>query len=152
MFDSFKKLFKQQEDKTSDDSYITIPQSEINEELKSNIIALEKLGEQWSTILQRKYVNEFESHGKKSLRVWICRDIDGDELEGLTSENCMEIEYRSQIAIDYEGPKHDEDFYADTIYLWYYFGGYFKSSGKLYDQSKNELKSDIEEALKALLN
>ena len=65
MFDSFKKLFKQQEDKTSDDSYITIPQSEINEELKSNNIVLEKLGEQWSTILQRKYVNEFESHGKK---------------------------------------------------------------------------------------
>ena len=121
MFDSFKKLFKQQEDKTSDDSYITIPQSEINEELKSNIIVLEKLGEQWSSILQRKYVNEFESQGKKSLRVWICRDIDGDELVGLTSENCMEIEYRSQIAIDYEGPKHDEDFYADIICLWYYF-------------------------------
>jgi hypothetical protein len=59
MFDSFKKLFKQQEDITSDYSYITIPQSEINEELKSNIIVLEKLGEQWSTILQRKYVTEF---------------------------------------------------------------------------------------------
>jgi hypothetical protein len=64
----------------------------------------------------------------------------------------MEIEYRSQIAINYEGPKHDEDFYADIICLWYLFGGYFKSSGTLYDQSKNDLKADIEEALKALLN
>lgn len=41
----------------------------------------------------------------------------------------MEIECHSQIAIDYEGPKHDEYFYADTISLRYYFGRYFKSSG-----------------------
>ncbi len=33
------------------------------------------------------------------------------QFEGLTSEHCMDIEYRSQIAINYEGPKHDEDFY-----------------------------------------
>ncbi len=48
MFDSFKKLFKHK-DNTSDDNYIFVPKSEFNEELKSNIIALEKLGERWST-------------------------------------------------------------------------------------------------------
>ncbi|OAH59211.1 MULTISPECIES: hypothetical protein [Bacillaceae] len=45
----------------------------------------------------------------------------GDEIEGLTSEKCLEKEYRSQIAIDYDGPKFDEDFYAATIELWHYF-------------------------------
>ena len=151
MFDSFKKLFKHK-DNTSDDNYIIVSKSEFNEELKSNIIALEKLGEHWSTVLQRNYVTEFESHGKQNLRIWICRDIDGDEIEELTSENCLEKEYRSQIAINYEGPKHDDDFYADTISLWYYYSGFPNSSGTLFDQSKNDLKAAIEEALKVLLN
>lgn len=85
----------------------------------------------------KKYIKEFELQGKQNLRIWVCGDIDGDEIEGLTSEKCLETECRSQIAIDYEDPKMDEDFYADTIDLWYYFGGYLNSSGTLYNISKN---------------
>lgn len=124
---------------------------EINEELKRNIVELERLGEEWGKVLQRKFADVFESQGKQNLRIWICRDIDGDEIEDLTSEKCLEKEYRSQIAIDYDGPKFDDDFYADTIELWYYFGGYFKGSGTLYDLSKNDLETDIEKTLKTLL-
>ncbi|MGG3452312.1 hypothetical protein ABER98_21175 [Domibacillus aminovorans] len=151
MFDKFRRLFKKDEQNETDDRYALVSESEINEELKRNIVELEKLGEEWSEVLQRKYVNEFESQEKQNLRVWVCRDIDGDEIEGLTSEKCLEKEYRSQIAIDYDGPKFDEDFYANTIELWYYFGGYVKGSGTLYDLSKNDLEVDIEKSLKALL-
>jgi hypothetical protein len=35
--------------------------------------------------------------------------------------------------------------------LWYYFGGHFKGSGTLYKLSKNDLETDIEDALKTLL-
>jgi len=35
--------------------------------------------------------------------------------------------------------------------LWYYFGGYSEGSGTLYDLSKNDLETDIEEALKMCL-
>lgn len=137
--------------KEIDKKYVFIPESEINEELKRNIVELERLGDEWSKVLQRKYQNVFESKGKQNLRIWVCRDIDGDQEEDLTSERCLEKEYRSQIAIDYDGQKIDDDFYADTIELWYYFGGYFKGSGTLYDLSNNEIETDIEEALKMLL-
>ena len=36
-----------------DEKYILIPKSEINEELKRNIIELEKLGEECSKVLQK---------------------------------------------------------------------------------------------------
>jgi hypothetical protein len=151
LLDKFRRLFKKAEKNEIDEKYVFIPEIEINEELKRNIVELEKLGEEWGKVLQRKYVDVFESQGKLNLRIWICRDIDGDEIEDLTSEKCLEKEYRSQIAIDYDGPKFDDDFYADTIELWYYFGGYFKGSGTLYDLSKNDLETDIEETLKTLL-
>ena len=80
-----------------------------------------------------------------------CWRNEGAEEDDLTSERCLEKEYRSQIAIDYDGPKFDDGFYADTIELWYYFGGYFKGSGTLYGLSKNNLETDIEEALKMML-
>ncbi|MCM3791115.1 hypothetical protein M3221_22515 [Domibacillus indicus] len=151
MLDKFRRLFKKDEQNKLYDKYILIPKSEINKELKRKIIELEKLGEECSKVLQRKYENVFEIQGKNNLIIWIGRDIDGDEIKGLTSEKCLEKEYRSQIAIDYDGPKFDDDFYADTIGLWYYFGGYSKGSGTLYDLSKNDLETDIEEALKTLL-
>ncbi|CRK84879.1 hypothetical protein [Neobacillus massiliamazoniensis] len=151
MLDKFRKFFKKDMQKEIDKKYVFIPESEINEELKRNIVELERLGDEWSKVLQRKYQNVFESKGKQNLRIWVCRDIDGDQEEDLTSERCLEKEYRSQIAIDYDGQKIDDDFYADTIELWYYFGGYFKGSGTLYDLSNNEIETDIEEALKMLL-
>ncbi|ALC85165.1 hypothetical protein AM499_04545 [Bacillus sp. FJAT-22090] len=152
MLDKFKKFFKKEKQEEIDDKYVFVPESEINEKLKRNIVELERLGEEWSKVLQRKFGNTFESQGKQNLRIWVCRDIDGDEKEDLTSERCLEKEYRSQIAIDYDGPKYDDDFYAVTIELWYYFGGYSEGSGTLYDLSKNDLERDIVEALKHCLN
>lgn len=151
MLDKFRSLFKKDEQNEIVDKYVLVPESELNEEIKRKIDDLERLGEDWCKVFQRKYAYVFESQGKQNLRIWICRDIDGDEIEDLTSEKCLEKEYRSQIAIDYDGPKFDDDFYADTIELWYYFGGYFKGSGTLYDLYKNDLEKDIEETLKSLL-
>ena len=151
LLDKFRKVFKKDKQEEIDEKYVFVSESEINEELKRNIVELERLGDKWSKNLQRKYVNIFESQGKQNLRIWVCRDIDGDEKEDLTSECFLEKEYRSQIAIDYDGPKFDDDFYADTIELWYFFGGYSEGSGTLYDLSKNDLEKDIEEALRKLL-
>ncbi|MGF9966913.1 hypothetical protein [Bacillus rhizoplanae] len=130
--------------------YLSFPESEMNEELKRKIVELESLGKQLGKVLQRKYASVFESQGKQNLRIWVCRDIDGDENENLTTEQCFEKEYRSQLVIDYDG--HNHDFYAYYIELWYYFGGYFRGSGTLYDFSNNDLETEIEEALKMLLN
>ncbi|MCY8571312.1 hypothetical protein [Bacillus haynesii] len=151
MLNKILRLFKKDEQNEIDEKYIFVRESEINEELKRNIVELERLSEEWGKVLQKKYTKEFEKQGKYNLRIWICRDIDGDEIKDITSDKCLEKEYRSQIAIDYDGPKFDDDFYANTIELWYYFGGYFKGSGTLYDLSKNNLEIDIEEALKMLL-
>ncbi|MDF2066739.1 hypothetical protein [Bacillus sp. Cr_A10] len=152
MFDKYKKLFKHDEQNNIDDRYVLIPVSTINEELTKNIVELEKLGEELTMVLQRKYAKVFENQGKTNLSIWISRDIDGDEIEDSTSEKCLVKEYRSQIAIDYDGQKLNEDIYAETIGLWYYFGGYLKGSGTLYDLSKNNLEEDIEKALVMLLN
>ncbi len=151
MFNKFRKAFKKDLPEEKNDYYVFIPEAEINEDLKRNIVELERLADQLATILQIKYTKEFENQGKLNLRIWVCRDIDGDTEEDLTSANCLEKEYRSQIAIDYDGPKYDDDFYANTFGLWYYFGGYFKGSGTLYDLSKNDLEAVIEESLKNLL-
>ncbi|WP_286166347.1 hypothetical protein [Peribacillus frigoritolerans] len=43
------------------------------------------------------------------------------------------------------------DLYAEMIELWYYFGGYLRSSGTIYDLSKNDLEKDLEDTLKTLL-
>ncbi|MGN7176559.1 hypothetical protein BK139_05065 [Paenibacillus sp. FSL R5-0490] len=132
--------------------YLSVPESEMNEKLKRKIAELESLGEQLGKVLQRKYASVFESQGKQNLGIWVCRDIDGDENEISTTEQCFEKEYRSQIVIDFDGPKFEgDDFYAYYIELWYYFGGYIRGSGTLYDLSNNDLETEIEEGLKILL-
>ncbi|GAB1776479.1 hypothetical protein PMEGAS67_19560 [Priestia megaterium] len=82
----------------------------------------------------------------------MCRDIDGDQLPNLSSKQCLEKEYRSQVAINFDGFTDEEDAYVHYIQLWYYFSGYFKGTGTLYDLSKNRLEADIEEKLEELLN
>ncbi len=82
----------------------------------------------------------------------MCRDIDGDQLPNLSSEQCLEKEYRSQVGINFDGFTDEEDAYVHYIQLWYYFSGYFKGTGTLYDLSKNHLEADIEEKLEELLN
>ncbi len=112
---------------------------------------LEEAGEAYSKSLQHKYRNKFEHDGKQNLKIWVCRDIDGDQLPNLSSEQCLEKEYRSQVAINFDGFTDEEDAYVYYIQLWYYFGGYFKGSGTLYDLSKNYLEADIEEKIEEIL-
>ncbi|MGN7484542.1 hypothetical protein ACTHPB_23770 [Priestia megaterium] len=152
MFDKLKKLFMDKQDQEADDKYILVPESEINETLKRAIVKLEEVGEAYCKSLQHKYRSKFERDGKQNLKIWVCRDIDGDQLPNLSSKQCLEKEYRSQIAINFDGFTDEEDAYVYYIQLWYYFGGYFKGTGTLYDLSKNHLEADIEEKLEELLN
>ena len=152
LFDKLKGLFKKGERNEGDEKYVFVPDNEINEGLKTKIVELERLGEECSKVLQRKYANKLESKGKQNLRIWICRDIDGDEITDITSEKCLELEYRSQIVIDYDGPKYDEDFYADTIELWH-FSDVIKGKayGTIYNLTKCNLETEIEDTLIKLL-
>ncbi len=138
-------------DLETNDKYISVPESEINENLKRDIVKLERLGEVYSESLQYKYKSKFERDGKRNLKIWVCRDIDGDQISNLSSEQCLEKEYRSQVAINFEGFTDEEDAYIYYIQLWYYFGGYFKGSGALYDLSKNHLETDIKEKVEEIL-
>jgi actin-related protein len=151
LFDKLKKLFMDKKDQETDDKYILVPESEMNENLKRDIVKLEEVGDAYSENLQHKYKNKFERDGKQNLKIWVCRDIDGDQLPNLSSEQCLEKEYRSQVAINFDGFTDEEDAYVHYIQLWYYFSGYFKGTGTLYDLSKNHLEADIEEKLKGIL-
>lgn len=134
--------------------YIKIPANNINKDLKKKIVELEHRGEQLCILLQNKYLDKFKQLDKHNFNVWICRDIDGDEINDLTPERCLEKEYRSQVAINFDPPQEDdEDCYAATIELWYYYGG-FKNSGcgTLYNLDKNDLEKEIEEEIIFLLN
>ncbi|MGF7535477.1 hypothetical protein AAGG74_17635 [Bacillus mexicanus] len=146
-----KHFFKKKE-LNSNKKYIEIPNNNINLDLKKKIEELERFGEQLGISLQNQYANKFKQQGKHNLKIWVCRDIDGDEINDLTSDRCLEKEYRSQIAINFD-PQVDDDFYAATIELWYYYGG-FKNSGigTLYNLDQNDLRKEIEEEIIYLLN
>lgn len=152
MFEKFRWFFKKDEpNEIEDDRYVYVPKSDINEELKRNIVELERLADELGKVLQSKYAIKFQTLGKHNLRIWVVRDIDGDVNEGLTSDNCLEKEYRSQIAIDFDGSIHDD---YDEIELWYYFGGTLRGEGcgTLYNFSKYNLETEFEDSLKKLIN
>ncbi|MEC1392500.1 hypothetical protein P9D26_03965 [Bacillus velezensis] len=157
MWKSFKQFLKKQINQSPiDEGYIRIIEKDINLELKQRIFKLESLGEAVSKKLQDKYKDVFEAEGKQKLSIKICRDIDGDVLNDLTAERCLEKEYRSQITINYHQPaKEAYDEYLDcfTLDLWYYYGG-FKGTGcgTLFDLNNNDLEKEIEETLLFLLN
>jgi hypothetical protein len=148
LLDKIRQFFKINKQEAEDGRYVNVPEVRVNEELKRSVIELERLAEQWGKALQRKYANSFENQGKQNLRIWVCRDIDGDELKELSSEKCLEKEYRSQIVIDFDDDTVEDDEYADSIQLWYYYGG---GAGTIYDITKNNLVKDIEVVLKTLL-
>jgi len=145
-----KNFFKRKKNK-DDNKYILIPESRINEELKPEIVNLEKLAEKYALAFQEAYKEAFSLNNKQNLRIWVCRDVDGDELQDLSYNDCLEKDYRSKVAIDYEGAKFDDEFYAHDIDLWYYFTGYVKGSGTLYNYKEYDLHKVIESALKELL-
>jgi len=45
LLDKFRKNFKKDKKEEIDKKYISVPESEINDELKRNIVELERLGE-----------------------------------------------------------------------------------------------------------
>jgi len=139
------------QDQETNDKYILVPENEINENLKRDIVKLEEVGEAYCKSLQHKYRSKFERDGKQNLKIWVCRDIDGDQLPNLSCEQCLEKEYRSQVGINFDGFTDEEDAYVYHIQLWYYFSGYFKGTGTLYDLSKNHLEADIEGKLEEIL-
>ncbi|MEH6985793.1 hypothetical protein, partial [Priestia megaterium] len=151
MFDKLKKLFMDKQDQEADDKYILVPESEINETLKRDIVKLEEIGEAYCKSLQHKYRSKFERDGKQNLKIWVCRDIDGDQLPNLSSKQCLEKEYRSQVAINFDGFTDEEDAYVYYIQLWYYFSGGRKGVGSLYDSLKYDLETDIKDRLDELL-
>ncbi|KFF56335.1 hypothetical protein CM50_10385 [Bacillus subtilis] len=156
MWKTLRQLFKKQKNQSPiDEGYIQIPEKDINQVLKQVIFELESLGEAVSEKLQNKYAGVFEAQGKPNLSIKVCRDIDGDVINDLTAERCLEKEYRSQITINYYQPAkaYDEDLDCFTIDLWYYYGGFVGSGcGTLFDLNNNDLEKEIEEMLIFFLN
>ncbi|NLS39933.1 hypothetical protein [Bacillus sp. F56] len=156
MWKTLRQLFKKQKNQSPiDEGYIQIPEKDINQVLKQVIFELESLGEAVSEKLQNKYAGVFEAQGKPNLSIKVCRDIDGDVINDLTAERCLEKEYRSQITINYYQPAkaYDEDINCITMDLWYYYGGIVGSGcGTLFDLNNNDLEKEIEEVLIFLLN
>jgi len=156
VWEALRQLLKKQKNQSPiDEGYIQTPEKDFNLELKQMIFELESLGEEVSEKLQNKYKDVFESQGKPNLSIKVCRDIDGDVINDLTAERCLEKEYRSQITINYYQPAkaYDEDLDCITMDLWYYYGGFIGSScGTLFDLNNNDLEKEIEEVLIFLLN
>ncbi|MBY8914223.1 hypothetical protein KY305_15895 [Bacillus sp. YC2] len=157
MWKSLRHLLKKQINQSPiAEGYIQITEKDINLELKQRIFKLESLGEAVSKKVQKKYKDVFEAEGKQKLSIKICRDIDGDVLNDLSAERCLEKEYRSQITINYYQPKkeaYDEDLDCFTIDLWYYYGGFQGTGcGTLFDLNNNDLEKEIEEVLIFVLN
>jgi len=151
MFNILKMLFSNQNDKDKDnDAYITVQENEMDSELRNKIFKLENSAKGLTQELQRKYAPQFKNSGKHNLKVWVHRDIDGDEIELLTLEGFFTKEYRSVVAINFDREDSDDDF-VTYIQLWYYFGGYRKGEGTLYNSAKRNLKADIEEILNEIL-
>lgn len=99
MFRWFQKNNKVNEEK--DGQYLEIK----NEQLKQKIMELESISEDICSKYQKIYEERFAQNGKLNLKLSIKRDIDGDELEELTSKNCLEYEYRSEINFEYDASK-----------------------------------------------
>ncbi|WP_456363551.1 hypothetical protein [Priestia aryabhattai] len=151
MFNVLKKLFTSSRNDKYDNSYISVSENEMNSQLRTKIIELENLGKIYSDELQKEYAKRFKESGMGNLKVWLHRDIDGDEIEILTSERFFEKEYRSMVAINFNSNDNGNDF-VTYLQLWYYFGGYKKGEGTLYNTSERDLKMDIEKILKVILS
>lgn len=131
--------------------YMIIAPEGINEDVKNKVMELEILAGALAEHFQARYADQFEAQKKRNFSVWVTRDLDGDEISTLTADCCLEKEYRSQLAVNYNDPAEDNDFYEATITLWHYRRGFFRNSAALYDESKNDLEEDLENTLKRLL-
>ncbi|MGF9891168.1 hypothetical protein ABEX78_21145 [Priestia megaterium] len=149
MFNRFRRFLTRQ-DKRKNNAYITVEETEMDSELKNRIYKLENNAKILAQELQRKYVIQFKEQGKPNLKIWVHRDIDGDEIKDITFNRFFEKEYRSLVAINFDYEDND-DIFVTYIQLWYYHGGYKKGQGNLYNSSIHNLKEEIEEVLNDLL-
>ncbi|MCP2036423.1 hypothetical protein L1279_003465 [Planomicrobium sp. HSC-17F08] len=133
------------------EKYLTIASKGINEEIKNKVMELESLAERLAEQFHIHYADQFEAQKKRNFSIWVSRDLDGDEISTLTADCCLEKEYRSQLAVNYNDPGEDNDFYEATITLWHYRKGFFRSSAFLYNTAKYDLEKDLEAALEHLL-
>lgn len=148
---NFKSLFKSRS-QSLDTKYVEIPDTDFDINLKREIQNLESYAEDLASSLQKKYSKEFEKKNRKNLKVYLERNIDGDEVEGISSDNAFEKEYRSVFAVEYDDFEDDEQYEDIDILLWYYYGGYRHGSGGLYKLAQDNLEIEMEVALKELLD
>ncbi|QJX80341.1 hypothetical protein [Priestia megaterium] len=149
MFNRFRRFLTKQ-DKKENDAYITVEENEMDSELKNRIYKLENYAKSLTQELQRKYAIQFKEQGKSNLKIWVYRDIDGDEIKDITFNRFFEKEYRSLVAINFDYEDND-DIFITYIELWYYHRGHKKGQGTLYDSSIYNLKREIEDLLNELL-
>ncbi|NGY88693.1 hypothetical protein F6Y05_37550 [Bacillus megaterium] len=149
MFNRFRRFLTKQ-DKKESNAYITVEENEMDSELRNRIYKLENLAKGLTQELQRKYSLQFKKQGKPNLKIWVHRDIDGDEIKDLTLNRFSEKEYRSLVAINFDYEDND-DIFVTYIQLWYYHGGYNKGQGTLYNSFTYNLKGVIEKLLNDLL-
>lgn len=151
MRDEIRRWFYGLTKSNDPNKYISVDEHEINDEIKNEVIQLEDLAGKLAEKLQSHYEMQFEEQKKRNFSIWVSRDLDGDEIGSLTADCCLEKEYRSQLAINYNDPAEDNDFYEATITLWHYQRGFLKSFAFLYDATRNNLEKDIEDTLTNLL-
>lgn len=146
----FLNLFKSKP-RSSNTPYVGIPDTAFDEKLKREIQEVEAYAEEVAKSLQKIYSKEFEKKNRKNLKIYLERNIDGDEVEGISSDNAFEKEYRSFLAVEYDDFDDDEQYEDIDVPLWYYFGGYRHGTGTLYKLTQDNLKREMEETLKELL-
>lgn len=137
---------------SSDTAYVGITDTAFDEALKSEIREVEAYAAELAKSLQKQFEKEFEKKNRKNLRVGLERTIDGDEVEGISSDHVFEKEYCSFMAVEYDNFDDDDRYEDIDIPLWYYFGGYWHGTGTLYQAAYDNLEKEMEEALKKLLN
>lgn len=152
MREKIKRWFYDIEKSIDPQKYISVEAEDIDERLKKTIVEMEDYAQNLAKKFQIQYAAQFEEQKKRNFSIWISRDLNGDVLEELTSCNCLENEYRSQIAVDYNDPADDNDNYAATITLWHCHGSCFKKFGTLFNAAEHDLEKEIKEKLGDLLD
>ena len=146
----FTRYFKDKQN----EKYQLVLEREFNQNLKDKIYSIEKSAEEIGLELQREYQPIFNNN-KENLSIFVRRDIDGDVDSHLTSKQAFCKEYRSELVISFKDPNigtDEEDLYIPPILLWYYYGGYKKGNGTLYNSSVTELKNEVILTLENRLN
>ncbi|WP_342526578.1 hypothetical protein MKY84_13040 [Chryseomicrobium sp. FSL W7-1435] len=130
------KWFKRKKNEASET--LEFEKEEFDGYLKERISKLEKACEELAS--NYKIPQEYR---EKGLFLEFARDIDGDEEEGLTTENCFSSEYRSLIRL----MEREEDGAIELVTnfeIWYVFSG-SGVVGSLTNFKVNEIEEIIDQ-------